>query len=666
MKTYHPILKLLLPFVLGVIIAHYFSKSTVNTQFISFLFLFFILSTVLFSFIFRELRNVLAIGLYISFFSLGFNLHIESKAPNKNNYFGNVVGSYYKGKIQEVKESGRYYKCLTEVEYVLNDWGKERVFGQINVYIDTSTKDVSPNYELIFPADIIPISNKNNPGEFDGKQYWNNKQIYYQVFCENNQFHVIPTHSSTFNPFTWLNKQIHSILETHLSGDVLSIAKGILLGDKSEIRMELKDAFSGAGAMHLLAVSGLHVGIFLVIIQWLFSIVFSRLPKWVELVLILVILWTYAGITGFSPSVNRAVTMFSFVAYGSILGKHYQSMNGLLASALLLLIINPFNLFDIGFQLSYLAMLGIFTFSAPIEKSWKFQHKLLSKIWTGTSVALAAQIGTFPLTLYYFHQFPNYFLLTNLGLMVLSGLLLSVGLGVISFGTIPYLGLLFGLLLTGIVTVLIMFIEWVNQLPFAMTKGFQLTIIELIGLYTVIILVYWGLISVRKKVIYISIMLGLILVSHQSFKWHNKYTLPEVIVLNQSSPMLLIRNGKQGKLLTFSRQKNITEKTRFQLHSLENFYGIEIEHVIVDYPKGKIEIDYPKITISHSANHINFNYGQEICYVFGNQFDKSELHTKDMIIVGNWITEINYQSLLEEFGKEKVYAIKQHGALKLH
>jgi competence protein ComEC len=162
---------------------------------------------------------------------------------------------------------------------------------------------------------------------------------------------------------------------------------GILLGDKSYLNLELKDAFSGAGAMHLLAVSGLHVGIFLVILQWIFKTFGRKLPRWFRFLLIVAVLWLYAGITGFSPSVNRAVTMFSFVAMGTLLGRRYNSMDGLLASAMILLAIKPYYLFDIGFQLSYFAMLGIFLFSPLIERSLPIKKKWLQFIWSGTAVA---------------------------------------------------------------------------------------------------------------------------------------------------------------------------------------------------------------------------------------------------------------------------------------
>jgi competence protein ComEC len=185
---------------------------------------------------------------------------------------------------------------------------------------------------------------------------------------------------------------------------------------------------------------------------------FSRFPKWISkyraTVLALLIIWFYALITGFSPSVFRAVVMFSMLTLAKISGRDYNPINVLAASAFVLVICDPVLVFDLGFQLSYLAMLGIFVVYPSIKKALYFKSKILRWIWEGTSVALAAQLFTFPLVLYCFHQFPNYFLLSNIGLMVFTNIILVVGvlfivlhkIPIVSFGMAGVLSFLFLLL----------------------------------------------------------------------------------------------------------------------------------------------------------------------------------------------------------------------------
>lgn len=667
MKAYHPILKLLLPLIVGIYLSQWCVINGLSLPFFS-LFTVLVTSVTVLLFLFFTQRNLLiSLGLYASFILLGFSIHSEGNISFKTTYFGNIKGELYAATVVEVNQSGRFYKCKVEVDEVLNKWGKEKSVGKLMLYVDTASFPVfGVNSELVFNAELSPIQNKNNPGDFDAKSYWNNKGYHHQAFIDAYQLVVVGEKEARFSVFSFLNKRMNGLLESNLQGDALGVAKGVLLGDKSDIRMELKDAFSGAGAMHLLAVSGLHVGIFLVIIQWIMSVFFTRLPRWVELLILLLLLWTYAGITGFSPSVNRSVTMFSFVAFGTVYGKHYSSLNGLLASAFLLLIVEPLFLFDIGFQLSYLAMLGIFLFSGAIERSLYIKHVFLKKIWIGSSVALAAQLGTFPLTLYYFHQFPNYFLVTNLGLMVFSGILLGVGLGLITLGSIPFVGAFIALLMYLVVSGLVYFIEWVNDLPYSLTRGFQFETWEIVVMYILIGVVFWSVTTARKRVLFAAIGLSIAFVTGESIKWHQKYFANEFLVLNSTVPTFLVTNGKKGTLIVMSNKEDVEQKSEFQIKSLQNYFGIEIELLVVDYPKGEIKLSQPEVQITHSKDVILFDGEVKATYVLGNYYDLNLLEPDHKIIVGNWISQINMQKILSNFENNQVHVLKNQGSIKLY
>ena len=173
--------------------------------------------------------------------------------------------------------------------------------------------------------------------------------------------------------------------------------------------------------------------------------------KWISknqiIIIALVIVWIYSLMTGLSASVVRSAVMFTLLVGSGLLNRSYNNFNVLAFSAFLILMWNPHFLYDIGFQLSYLAMFGIFMFYKPLGKLIYFKNKIIRLAYEGTMVGIAAQILTVPLTLYYFHQFPNYFIITNLGLMIFSFLILALGIALFSFNWLAFLAKFFAYIL---------------------------------------------------------------------------------------------------------------------------------------------------------------------------------------------------------------------------
>ena len=307
----------------------------------------------------------------------------------------------------------------------------------------------------------------NNPGEFDTKAYWNNKGIYATVFVTDGDYKVIDKAPAPFYEKwrTAVKELFNDIFSSHLNGDELAIASALVLGDKSLLSQDLRQSFGAAGAMHVLAVSGLHVGIILELLLF----VFGRIPKVFSkkraLILALLILWTYAMIIGFPPSVVRATLMFTLLSIGRLASEESDSLNILCFSAFAMLIFEPLLIYDIGFQLSYLAMLGILTIQKPISTLFFIPNKWLKKLWDGTSVGIAAQLFTFPLTLYYFHQFPNYFLLTNIGMMIFAGIVLSLGIILLSTNWIGFIGKFIAIGFGFSIAAMLFFVQWIEGLP---------------------------------------------------------------------------------------------------------------------------------------------------------------------------------------------------------
>lgn len=284
-----------------------------------------------------------------------------------------------------------------------------------------------------------PIRSPRNPHEFDFSAYMANRSIFLQHFVYQDQIHLIS--SDNGNGLMKVIYQIRSRFEQIITEDIhdsneQAVVMALLLGIKGQLDHEIKSAYASAGAMHVLAVSGLHVSIVCFILNWLFKLLPSgKSQRVIAPVASISALWIYAVLTGFSPSILRAVSMFSIILISKILNRRTHACNSLAFAAFVLLLFNPLFLFDVGFQLSFLAVAGILYLYPKISSVWNVTNWFGKWVWQLTCVSLAAQLATFPLGLYYFHQFPSYFLLTNLIVIPAAFIVMILGIGLIVIGS---------------------------------------------------------------------------------------------------------------------------------------------------------------------------------------------------------------------------------------
>jgi competence protein ComEC len=284
---------------------------------------------------------------------------------------------------------------------------------------------------LLVSSKPTPITT-SVPYGFDAHRFYRRKDIHFSYFIgkKEDAYRLHTARIKWFEkPIVWRIALIEKLYAQDIPEQSKSVLAALLLGYSDYIDQELMQSYSQAGVVHVLAVSGLHVGL----IYLLLAPLFARLGKgkWArksKLFIPFVLLWVYAAITGFSPSVLRAAVMFSFFLIAEHYEKHPNGLNTLSASAFFLLLFSPELLFDIGFQLSYLAVLGILALDKPIASWFFFTTPWKQKMWKMMSVSLAAQLATTPISLYYFHQFPTYFLVANLVLVPLSTVILYSGL----------------------------------------------------------------------------------------------------------------------------------------------------------------------------------------------------------------------------------------------
>ncbi len=355
---------------------------------------------------------------------------------------------------------------------------------------------IQPGTQLIIRKLPDTITATSNPGGFNFKTYSAAQKIYYQCFLQPTDFIITGN-----QPITWHKQQIENmkafVLKTinqYIPGNqTAAVAEALLIGYKKNVDKELLQSYSSTGVIHIIAISGLHLGMIYGLLLFLLKPFKSiRYFHWIKPIVLLLVIWLFTLLTGAAPSILRSAVMFSFIILAELQNRTSPIYNSLAASASCVLLFNPLLLWDIGFQLSYAAVASIASFSTPIRKLVYIKNKLLLFCWELSAVTIAAQILTLPLLLFYFHQFPNLFLLTNFIAVPLSGFILYAEIALIVFTPIPLLASLIGKF-TGIL------IYWMNQIienaaqiPFAVTHFIQINLWQTICLYGCIIAIsHW-------------------------------------------------------------------------------------------------------------------------------------------------------------------------------
>lgn len=289
------------------------------------------------------------------------------------------------------------------------------------------------------------------------------------------------------------------------NGDAQSVGEALVIGTKTAIDPEVQQAYANTGTMHVLAVSGLHVGILFAVLEFLLNPIswfkrnkYGRVSKFL---FIITIIWWYACLTGLSASVNRSAVMFTCLATGKLFSRQNNSFNVLFVSMFLLLVDDARCITQVGFQLSYLAVGGILFFQPYLQKLWRPKWKILNHIWTMTTVSVAAQISTSPISLFYFHQFPNYFLLSNMLAIPISFVVLVWGLIFFVVNGIPFLGPATGMALDYSLRLLNGSVMAVNQMPGAVINNIYINEWQLGILYVFVLLL--GIALLSKQTMYL-------------------------------------------------------------------------------------------------------------------------------------------------------------------
>jgi competence protein ComEC len=374
--------------------------------------------------------------------------------------------------LETPQEKPNSYKSILQIEAVNTSDSIWQTKELVTAYFSKSNSISSLNSGDIIVFDNPPqtIENKNNPYEFDYKNYLAQKRIYRQVYLAEN--HWAKTNRTKKSVAIWAEQTREKLLQIYRNQPIdeteFEILSALTLGYKRELEPETKRVFSASGASHVLAVSGLHVGIVFYLVSLVFGFLrYKKNGRLLFMVISILILWSFAFLTGLSPSVMRAAAMFSIFTIGENLARRSNIYNSMAASAFILLLINPNNLYDIGFQLSYAAVFGIVFLQPKLEKLIFVRNRFLRFFWMLITVSISAQIATFPITSFYFGQFPTYFWITNT--FVIPAVMALIPLGILLFfvSTIPVVSSVLAFLLNVIIKITYFLLSTIYQLPFS-------------------------------------------------------------------------------------------------------------------------------------------------------------------------------------------------------
>lgn len=373
--------------------------------------------------------------------------------------------------------------------------------GKIIVYLqkDSVSQQLGYGSQIIFNKPLQEIKNTGNPGAFDYKRYSLFHDITHQVYLKTSEYIVLNSRGGTaWMKFIYsIRERILTILRDHITGDKeTGLAEALLIGYKNDLDKTLVQSYTNTGVVHVIAISGLHLGL----IYWILLKLFQPLQKrkgwaWLRPLLIIAGLWIFSCLAGAQPSVIRSALMFTCIVASEALTRKTNIYNTLALSAFLLLCYDPFWLWDIGFQLSYAAVVSLILFMRPIYSLLFFKNKLLDMIWQLNAITLAAQLLTLPVSIFYFHQFPNYFLLTNFIAVPLSSLILITEIVLCMISFIPFLASLTGKLVTWLIWLMNTYIEKTGALPFSLWNGLQINITQAVLLTIFILAISFWLIN---------------------------------------------------------------------------------------------------------------------------------------------------------------------------
>jgi len=526
----YPFVRMLIPFALGIWVSFYFSSFRLPTFMLVVVAVALLGITVMMSALLkhRKLGWLFGVVMACYLFIAGYSLRQVHEAEARKDYFRNFQedASCYVARVYEYPtECPKTIRTVLELEYQYGNNSVTRpVSGKVMAYFPKPDSVFALRYGdlIVIPASIREVAPPLNPEEFDYKAYLGRRGITGQIFLKDDDWLDLRVNDA--NPIYAFSYRFRDILLTSLQRSGLrdnefGVAAAILLGYDDNLADEVRKNYVAAGSMHILCVSGMHVGFIYLMASFLLG--FLNRKKWqktLKQALLLSLIWFYALIAGLSPSTLRAALMLSIVIVGEAINRKGFILNSIAASAFILLCANPNNLFEIGFQLSYVSVIGIVVLQKPLYDLLYVKNKLLDKVWQLTTVALAAQIATIPFTLFYFQQFSSYFWLSNLLMTPLSFFVILSGMVLLLLSWVPGLGSLLGYVVWGGVYVMNWVVDRIESIPYSIIKGLYVSDLEFAMLLLALSLLMLTFLLQRRRMLIAMLATLLVVMASVTFR----------------------------------------------------------------------------------------------------------------------------------------------------
>lgn len=511
---------------------------------------------------------------------IGISTALIHKENSKPNHYTNQITDYERIRqvdllvIEKLKSTSKNKRYLCRVKSI----DGQSSFGKVILNLTKKDSIVKPKigHRLGVIGTVFKNKNPLNPGIFDYSRYLENQEIYAQVYSK--KVSITDYEPSIWADFSNFREKILFHLEqSAIAKEELNVLNALILGQQQDISPEILKDYQYAGAVHVLSVSGLHVGFIMLFVGFLLKpIGNSRKGSFLKLIIVILSLWSFAILTGLSPSIVRAATMFSFMSVGLHLRRTVNIYHTLLVSMLLILLCKPSFLFDVGFQLSYLALFFILWLQPILSSIWEPKHQISKYFWDILTVSFAAQIGAMPLSIYYFHQFPGLFFVTNLLILPLLGVIMALGVFAILIAIFRPVPFLIAKVMEWLLEFLNTLIHWVASVESLVIKNISFSKEMLMGSYLVIILmILWIKKTELKRLtrVFLSIIL---LQSIFIFQKKSTENQQELIVFNSHKNTIITeRNG--NKITVYSNDsilKTLDDNLVIQSYLVSNFCQI--------------------------------------------------------------------------------------------
>lgn len=543
-----PVLRLLIPFIAGIAFQQAFSTAA-SRWWELLLTGIFILMMFRFLPVYLRFRRTWITGFAVNliFFAVGaFLFELNDCTKDRYQWFKSYTGG--DGLILSPDETPKPKKnswsATATVHYIIHDKEIKPVRGKILLYFekDPAGKVAAPGPVrpgggafLLTRTVAQPVLPSGNPGGFDYRHYLLTQGITMQLYLKGADYLILPVRRKAFfsSKMEMLRDWVLSVFRRYIHDpEERGMAEALLIGYKDDLDRDLVRTYSNTGVVHIIAISGLHLGLIYGLLVLLCRPI--QKVKWLRALVIITGLWSFSILAGAQPSVLRSALMFTFIVFAELASRRSTAINSLFCSAFILLCIDPWWLWDAGFLLSYAAVLSIMLYQRVIANLLYIRNKLSDFIWQLNSVTLAAQLLTIPVTIFYFHQFPVYFLLTNLLAVPVSSLIVLAEIVLLAVSGIPLLGSWMGTLISALIRIMNTWVTHLSWMPFASWTGLQISLTQSVCLLLMIVLLARWLMEQEQRSLYGALLSCSLLIALRSFSFNQAIQQQMLIVYNNN------------------------------------------------------------------------------------------------------------------------------------